>query len=132
MWQQEIFNQSYDVQITPLVIYGLRGGHIQAHTYKTQTNIYLHENDFKKPGTRQPQASVHLILKNLASTVKPLGDSFHCIHNVYFIGVRSKGVVVQDSIEVFRSLLANLQDMKGLTSEEKGQLMQLYTSCICI
>ena len=31
-----------------------------------------------------------------------------------------KGIVVQESVEGFREHLAKLQDMKGLTSEEKG------------
>ena len=32
-----------------------------------------------------------------------------------------KGIVVQESIEGFREHLAMLQNMKGLTSEEKGK-----------
>ena len=32
-----------------------------------------------------------------------------------------KGIVVQESIEGFRQHLAMLQNMKGLTSEEKGK-----------
>ena len=31
--QQELFNQSYKVQIASLVIYGLGGGHTHTHTY---------------------------------------------------------------------------------------------------
>ena len=31
--QQELFDQSYKVQITPLVIYGLGGGHTHIHTH---------------------------------------------------------------------------------------------------
>ena len=33
-----------------------------------------------------------------------------------------KGIVVQNSVEEFREHLAKLQNMKGLTSEEKGEL----------
>ena len=43
----------------PLVIYGLEGGHTHKHTHTTHT--YLHENAFKKLGTRQPQTSWLLV-----------------------------------------------------------------------
>ena len=39
--------------ITPLVLYGLGGGHTH-----TQTHIHLHRSDFKKPGACRPQHSV--------------------------------------------------------------------------
>ena len=38
------------IYITPLVIYGLGGGHTHTQTYK---HTCPHESDFKKPGTRQ-------------------------------------------------------------------------------
>ena len=45
--QQKVFNQSYEVKIMPLVIYGLRGIH---------THAYLHESDLKKAGANWPAA----------------------------------------------------------------------------
>ena len=51
--EQKLFNQSYKVKITPLVIYGLGGvhTHMDMHTYR-------HERDFKKLG---PAAGVSLV-----------------------------------------------------------------------
>ena len=46
---KNLFNQSYKVQIPPLVIYGLG------------VDTYPHENDFKKSGGRWPVAGVCLV-----------------------------------------------------------------------
>ena len=40
---------------------------------------------------------------------------------ILFMYMQRKGIVVQESIEGFRQHLAKLQNMKGLTSEEKGK-----------
>jgi len=37
-----------------------------------------------------------------------------------FVFVYRKGIVMQDSVQVFRTHLADLQKMKGYTSDEKG------------
>ena len=47
--QQKLFNQSYNVKITPLIIYGL-GAYTHMRTYP-------HKSDFKKPAMRRPVAS---------------------------------------------------------------------------
>ena len=49
--QQELFNLLYRLKIPPMVIYSLGGGHTH-----TNTHIYPHENNFKKPGARWPVA----------------------------------------------------------------------------
>ena len=43
--KQGLFNQSYEVEITPLVIYGLGGGHTHTHTHThapTHTRTYTY------------------------------------------------------------------------------------------
>ena len=45
----------------------------------------------------------------------------HSYTSYLFMYMRRKGIVVQESIEGFRQHLAKLQNMKGLTSEEKGK-----------
>jgi len=59
---QELFNQSYEVQLTSLVIYGLRDGHTHNVIHK-HTHTYLHKSDYKKPGKCQLAASVRLAQK---------------------------------------------------------------------
>ena len=50
-----------EVKITPLVIYGLGGGH-NTHTH-THTHTYLDVSDFRKSGTGRPVADVCLVKK---------------------------------------------------------------------
>ena len=52
-----LFNRSYEVQITPLVSYGLGDGHMHIRTY-------LHKSNFRKPGACPPEASMHLVKKS--------------------------------------------------------------------
>ena len=42
--QPQLFSLSFKVKIMPLVIYGLRGGHIHTHI------LWQNESDLKKPG----------------------------------------------------------------------------------
>ena len=42
--QQELFNQSHEVEITPLVIYGMGSGHTHAHICM---KTYPDESDFR-------------------------------------------------------------------------------------
>ena len=61
-----MFNQSYEVYITPLVINSLGCGHTDTHTHThtdthrhTDTRMHTdnpHRNNFKKPGVSQPAA----------------------------------------------------------------------------
>ena len=71
--QQELFNQSYEIQNTPLVIYGLGGGHTHI-----KTNTHLHESVFKKPGTRQLASGL-----NILSEKPTIQYSIHTVHNMY-------------------------------------------------
>ena len=52
--QQELFNQSYKVKITPLVISVWPWEHTYMHAYQ-------HESDFRNPGTCWPAAGVCLV-----------------------------------------------------------------------
>ena len=55
-----LFSQSYGINITPLVINNLGGGHTHTHTYK-HTHIQTDKSYFKKPGTNRPATGVNLI-----------------------------------------------------------------------
>ena len=43
----QLVGQSFNVKITPLVIYGLEGVHMHAHI------LWWNESDYKKPGARR-------------------------------------------------------------------------------
>ena len=71
--QQQLFNQSYEVQNTPLVINGLRGGHTHI-----KTNACLRESVFKKPGTSQLASGL-----KIQSEKPTIQYSIHTVHNMY-------------------------------------------------
>ena len=70
-----MFNQSYGVHITPLVINSL-GADTHTHTHK-HTYRRLHRNNFKKPGVRWPAAGTPGLINALTVTLVGHSLNYH-------------------------------------------------------
>ena len=82
---RRLFNQSFKVKITPLVIYGLKGGHTHTHI------LWRYESDFKKPGApacgrRTPGLKTpmkqELYIRKQKVAKELATNYFTCIHNL--------------------------------------------------